>query len=203
MRREVDRRMRGENIKIVLDVNVRIVRKRQSAKEMKVQLWDGFQLDEEILVKYTEKGKQVMILDLGAPVSLAGKEWMDQYLRDHELELKDMKMSGCRQVFRFGPIKQYVSKEMVELLVIVRRIDGKEDVLRVFTYMVDADVPFLCGKRTMVEKWNLKIDAKNRVLETEIDGTRKDFKLIETTGNHVAIEIERKSVKEEEIFFLQ
>merc|ERR1712082_70078 len=53
----------------------------------------------------------------------------------------------------------------------------------------------------MVEKWNSKIDTKDMVLETEIDETRKDLKLIETTGNHVAIEIERKSVKEEEIFF--
>ena len=74
-------------------------------------------------------------------------------------------------------------------------------VLRVFTYLVDADVPFLYGKRTMVEKWNLKIDTKNMVLETEIDGKRKDFKLIETAGNHVAIEIEKRSLKEEEIFF--
>ena len=38
-----------------------------------------------------------------------------------------------------------------------------------FTYLVDADVPFLCGKRTMVEKWISKIDTKNKVLETEID----------------------------------
>ena len=60
---------------------------RQSAKEMNVQLCDGFELNEEILVNYTEKGKQVMILDLGAPISLAGKDWMEHYLRDHELEL--------------------------------------------------------------------------------------------------------------------
>ena len=59
-------------------------------------------------------------------------------------------------IFRFGPSKQYVSRTMV----IVRRMDGKEDVLKVFTYIVDADVPFLCGKRTMVERWNLKIDTK-------------------------------------------
>ena len=124
---------------------------RESAKETIVQLCDGFQLDEEILVHYTEKGKQVMILDLGAPVSVVGKEWMDQYLRDYELELKDMKMSECRQVFRFGPSKQYVSKEMVELSLIVRRMDGKEDVLKVFTYLVDADVPFLCVKGTIVK----------------------------------------------------
>ena len=45
-----------------------------------------------------------------------------------------------------------MSRTMVELPVIVRRVDGKEDVLKVFTYLVDADVPFLRGNRTMVEK---------------------------------------------------
>ena len=108
--------------------------------------------NEVISVNFTERGKQVMILDLGAPVSVVGEEWMDQYLRDYELELKDMKMSACHKVFKFGPSKQYVSTEMVEIPVIVRRMDGKEDVLNVFTYLVDADVPFLCGKMTMVER---------------------------------------------------
>merc|ERR1711873_64648 len=79
-------------------------------------------------------------------------------------------------------------------------MDGKEDVLNVFTYLVDADVSFLCGKMTMVERWNSKIDTKNMVLEMEIDGIKKDFRLIETAGNHVAIEIEKKNTKEEEIF---
>ena len=102
-------------------------------------------------MNYTEKGKQVMILDLGAPVSLAGNEWMDQYLKDHGLEVKDLKSSQCHQIFRFGPSKQYVSKRMVELPVIVRRLDGKEDVLKVFTYLVDADVPFLCGNGRRME----------------------------------------------------
>ena len=74
-----------------------------------------------------------------------------------------MKASECYQIFRFGPSKQCVSRTMVELPVIVRRMDGKEDVLKVFTYLVDADVPFLCGKREMVKRWNSKIDTKNKV----------------------------------------
>ena len=32
-------------------------------------------------------------------------------------------------------------------------------------------------------------------------GKRKDFKSVETAGNYVAIEIEKKNLKEEEIFF--
>merc|ERR1711955_198309 len=119
---------------------------------------------------------------------------MDQYLKNHVLEVREMKTSECYQIFIFGPIKQYVSRTIVELPVIVRRMDGKEDVLKVFTYLVDQDVPFLCGKRTMVKKWNSKIDIKNMVLETEIDGKRKDFKLIETGGNHVGVEIEKKNL---------
>ncbi len=174
---------------------------RKNAKELNVQLCEGYDFGEEILVNFTEKGKQVMILDLGAPVSLAGNEWMDQYLKDHGLEVKDLKSSQCNQIFRFGPSKQYVSKIMVELPIRVRRLDGKEDVLRVFTYLVDADVPFLCGKREMKEKWNSKIDTKNMVIETEIEGKKKDFKLIETGTNHVAIVIEKNEIENEEMFF--
>merc|ERR1712243_199481 len=59
---------------------------RKNAKELNVNWCEEYKLNEEILVNYTEKGKQVMILDLGAPVSLAGNEWMDQYLKDHGLE---------------------------------------------------------------------------------------------------------------------
>ena len=66
-----------------------------------------------------------MILDLGSPVSLAGKEWMTQYLREHGLEIKDMKMQDCYQIFRFGPSKQYTSNIMVKLSMKVKRLDGQ------------------------------------------------------------------------------
>merc|ERR1712120_95039 len=124
---------------------------------------------------------------------------MNQYLKDHGLELKDLKSSKCHQIFRFGPSKQYISKLMVELPVIVRRLDGKEDVLQVFTYLVDADVPFLCGKRELKDRWKSKIDTENNVLETMIDGKRKDFRIVGTGGNHVALELEQGDLKEEEI----
>merc|ERR1711989_14691 len=68
---------------------------RKNAKELSVNWCEEYKLsafvpNEEILVNFTEKGKQVMILDLEAPVSLAGNECMNQYLKDHGLELKDL-----------------------------------------------------------------------------------------------------------------
>merc|ERR1712112_399306 len=173
------------------------------AKELNVKWCEEFTLTEEILVNYTEKGKQVMIIDLGAPVSLAGEKWINQYLKDHELELKDLKSHKCHQRFRFGPSKQYISTMMVEIPVIVASLDGKENVLQVFTYIVDADIPFLCGKREITDIWKSTIDTGNKTLEVNIDGRLKKLRLITTSGNHMAIAIEKSNLKEEQIFFTE
>ena len=133
---------------------------------------EGFNLSEEMLVNYTDLGRQMMILDIGAPVSLAGVSWMTQYLKEFDLTIGEMKSIECEQVFRFGPSKRYVSRTMVELPVLVTKLDGREDMLKVQTYLVEADVPFLCGKRTL-ELWNFRIDGRKKVLEVDIDRERK------------------------------
>ena len=53
---------------------------------------------------------------------------------------------------------------MVELPILVTRMDGNEDVLKVQTYIVDAEVPFLCGKQT-IESWNCNIYGPQKMLE--------------------------------------
>ena len=123
---------------------------------------------EEFLINYTDLGHQVMILDLEAPVSLAGIQWLEQYLGEFDLTIEEMESLPCHQIFTFGPSKRYLSKSIVEIPVIVQRNDGRDNVLKVQAYLVDADIPFLCGKRTM-ELWQSKIDTKRKILETEID----------------------------------
>jgi len=120
---------------------------REAAKGLNVNWCEEFKENGKVQVSFTEKSNQVMILDLGAPVSLARNGWIKHYLEGHGLELKNLKSVRCHQKHTFGPSKQYISNLMVELPVLVRRLDGKEDILKVFTYLVDADVPFLCGKR--------------------------------------------------------
>ena len=53
-------------------------------------------------VNNTHRGEQVMILDPRAPVSLDGKPFLDQYLKEFDLMFKDMMSSSCYQVFQFG-----------------------------------------------------------------------------------------------------
>jgi len=122
-------------------------------------------------------------------------------LKDHNLTLEELKTYDCHQIFKFGPSKQYISKKMVDLPIIVRTLDGREEVLQIFTFLVDAGIPFLCGKSELKDKWKSKIDTENNVLETKLDGRRIDFRIVETSGNHVVIELEKVDLQEEEIFF--
>ena len=82
---------------------------------------------------YTEMGCQLMILDIGAPVSVSGIPWMTQYLAEFDLKIDDMKSVKCNQPFVFGPSKRYISTSLVELPILISRMDGKEDVLVVQT----------------------------------------------------------------------
>ena len=61
----------------------------------------------------------MMILDIGAPVSVAGMAWMTQYLKEFGRTIDEMKSTECLQPFVFGPSRRYMSKIMVELPVLV------------------------------------------------------------------------------------
>ena len=56
---------------------------------------------------YTDQGRQMMILDIGAPVSVAGFPWIKQYLKEFNLEIDNMKSVECNQLFVFGPSKRH------------------------------------------------------------------------------------------------
>ena len=87
----------------------------------------------EVVVNYTytDRGQQMMILDMGALLSLAGMSWMTQYLEEFGLNIEDMKSVSCNQPFVFGLSIRYVSKLLVELPILETRLVGKEDVLTV------------------------------------------------------------------------
>ena len=61
------------------------------------------------------------------------------------------------------------------------------------TYLVDAEVPFWCGKRTL-ESWDFNIDGRGKVLEigSKIDGLRIKLKMIDTQGGHYGIVLETR-----------
>ena len=74
---------------------------------------------------------------------------------------------------------------MVELPILMARMDGNEDLLKVQTYIVDAEVPFLCGNQTL-ESWNFNIYGPQKMLEIHIRSgefhDRKFLKMLDRTG---------------------
>ena len=85
-------------------------------------------------------------------------------------------------------------------------MDGKEDVLIVQTYLVDAEVPFLCGKQTL-EAWNFKIDGPGKILEIQIktgqDNGRKLLKMEDTIGGHYGIVLETRKKRNASLFLVE
>ena len=106
----------------------------------------------------------------------------------------------------FGPSKRYVSTSLVELPVLVTRLDGKEDVLVIQTYLVDAEVPFLYGKQTL-ESWNFKIDEREKILEIQMksdqDFSKKLIRMVNTTGGHYGIILETRKKGNLNLFFIE
>ena len=105
----------------------------------------------------------------------------------------------------FGPSKRYISNTVVELLILVIRMDDIDDVLIVKTYLVDAEVPFLCGKQTL-ESWNFKIDGQEKILEIHMktgdDNGRKYIKMEHIVGGHYSIILETKKETNNSLFLM-
>ena len=97
-----------------------------------------------------------------------------------------------------------MSESLIELPILVTILDGKEDVLIVQTYLVDAEVPFLCGKQTL-KSWNFKIDGKEKILEIHLktgqDCGKKLIKMVDTTGGHYGIVLETRKRVNSSLFF--
>ena len=87
----------------------------------------------------------MMILDIETLVSLAGVAWMTQYLKEFDLTIEEMKstVDHVQSTLQVCPSKRYLSEILVELRVLVTRLDGREDVQTIQTYLVDAKVSFL------------------------------------------------------------
>ena len=83
-------------------------------------------IGEEMRIKYayTDLRRIMMLLDIGVPVSLVGVSLMYQYLKEFGLTIQEMKSVRCSQRYVFGPSKRYLSKTLIELPLLIIRLDG-------------------------------------------------------------------------------
>ena len=101
-------------------LNIKIVDK-VSDSATSVNLCEKVEVGEEMMINYTctDMERQMIILDIGALVSITGVPWMEQYLEEFDLRIEDMKAVRCHQNFVFGPSRRNISTSLVKLPIII------------------------------------------------------------------------------------
>ena len=95
------------------------------------------------------------------------------------MTIQEIESSSCKRVFKFGLSLRYVIDTMVNILAKLLRGNGKDGVIQIQGHVIDADIPFLCGKLIM-ELLESMVGLKKKVLDTNIDGHNKEFSMVET-----------------------
>ena len=170
--------------------SVRIVENIKSHEEEEINV-----SSEGMNIMYAKDVKEtdMMILDTGCPKSLGGELWIDKYLRENNLQKKDLEVSKCKQYFRFGPGQIFESDELIVLPVSFKASESQ--VLcneLVYTtmgvYIVKgASVPLLCGRNTLCQ-WGAILDIKQKTVTLESKGGKK-VSLEQTFQGHLVLKM--------------
>ena len=107
-----------------------------------------------------ELNEMEMIIDSGAPKSIAGMKWIEEYLKRNNFAKGQVIVKTiAKKRFKFGPSKIYECHKVYEVPLIIKgKKDGTEfNMLRVQIHAIDANVPFLCSKEQL-QRWSASQD---------------------------------------------
>ena len=150
-----------------------------------------------------------MIVDGGCPSTLSGKDILDRYLRENNIQYKDLPVRNVNMVFKFGDTK-LTSSTVVDVPIKVKVIDCFGNVgvhyTEVPTYRVEGKVPYLLGLNTM-EAWKAKLDMGDKKgLEISIDNGLKNVKILtpkDKTHMKMALQPLKEKTLGQSVMYLQ
>ena len=90
---------------------------------------------------------------------------------------------------------------MIELPLLLRSRNGKEYILKAMVYVIEADVVFLCGYKT-VEHWGANLDIRRKALETCTENETLECNMIKTTSGYYGIKLDTIEKKDNEVTYL-
>ena len=128
-----------------------------------------------------------MVVDCGAPKSLIGEKYLNEYLKSNYCDNDEIERFPCKQKFKFGPSQIYVSTETAKIPIILkdRNIFAKHFVE---AYVIQADVPFLLGLNTM-KNWRVLMDMEcDEMIFRELN---KTVKMIRNSGGHLIVPLQK------------
>ena len=129
------------------------------------------------------KNPNELVADCGAPKTLIGRCYLDEYLKLQNLSKTDLEIVPYKQKFWSGPSHVNISKEKARIPIAVQSSDG---ISRQYSesYVIQADVPFLLGLNTL-KQWRALIDMETeKMIFRTFDVT---VKMLRNDGGHLTI----------------
>ena len=146
--------------------------------------------------RYVKEKKNEMVLDSGAPVATVGDDWLEEYIKEHEIDEKKLVKTKSNQKFRFGPSQIYTAKEVTEIPITLKNAKTNEFVkTKIPVYVVEAkNVPLLIGKNILNE-WEAAWNIPKGKLRIKIDGKPLEIEVQEKSGGHSVVVIDPEPVE--------
>ena len=137
----------------------------------------------------TDIDPSVAIIDTGCLKTVAGRPWMDSYIKSRESENLRLNFRREEIKFRFGNGPIYQSKTSWAIEVDIGKLKTV-----IWVAVVEADVPLLLGLDYQ-EKWGIVMDVQEGTLK--IKATGETFKVKTSRKNHWKLKLQSKSLHEE------
>ena len=148
-------------------------------------------VEEEIVIdiKFVDPNiRKKMLVDSGAPLSIVSSKWLNNYVKEVEIDNTDIiyKDSARRFILRKT---QYLSTSEVTFPIMIK-VENDDYIKRELTANVieTDDISFLCGRKTL-EEWDTKVDFKGKKLEFKEN--EKSTELDISEGGHMLVSLEK------------
>ena len=128
-----------------------------------------------------------IVVDCGAPKSLIGEKYLNEYLKVQNIKYEQLDRSPCKQKFRFGPSQVYISTEKIKIPINLESESGSE-MQYVDSYVIQADVPFLLGLNTMKE-WKALMDME--IEQMVFRAFSASVKMKRNIGGHMTVPLQK------------
>ena len=97
-------------------------------------------------------------IDTGAPKTLAGRLWIQQYCEDYGIDFNKLEKIKSNDIFILGNDK-YPSLGQVEIPVDLVTVDGEDIQLKMKSHMITKPIELLTGMNTL-KKWRAVLDTE-------------------------------------------
>ena len=158
---------------------------------LKTLLTKNIHFIKEITVNWVENPNRKLggIIDCGAILTLSGFQWVDSYIKRNGLKWEDLDRNSSKERFRFGDGAPMNTRTTVILPFKITDQHGKNTIIKIKVYVVDALVPLLIGKDAHLSL-NICTIPSTSTCQLGLDPNRNTYQLSTTPGGHWCIEFQ-------------